>query len=106
MEAVTSTRLVANFFDAGPTSTLQVAFGAGAPWQRMLHADRTDPFVEEVYARNEATKKPWVKPVLCSHLWQLPLPDALGRGTHRIAVRGTDEFGRTHMAAMVLEVTG
>lgn len=105
-EALGSTRLVANFFDAGPTSTLEVSFGAGAPYRRMRRADRTDPFVEEVYTRNEATKKPWVKPVLSSHLWQLPLPDALGRGTHRIAVRGTDEFGRTHAAAMVLEVTG
>jgi hypothetical protein len=105
-EALGSTRLVANFFDAGPTSTLEVSFGAGAPWQRMLRADRADPFVEEVFALNAETKKPWVQPVLSSHLWQLPLPDALGRGTHRIAVRGTDEFGRTHMAAMVLEVTG
>jgi hypothetical protein len=105
-EALGSTRLVANFFDAGPGSTLDVAFGAGAPFQRMLRTARIDPFVEDVYTRNAATKKPWVQPVPSTHLWHLPLPDTLGHGTHRIAVRGTDAFGGTHTAAMVLEVTG
>ncbi len=105
-EALASTRLVANFFDAGPTSTLEVSFAANAPFQPMTRTARTDPFVEEVYARNAATKKPWVQPVVSTHLWQIALPDALPRGTHRIAVRGTDEFGRAHTAAMVLEVTG
>jgi hypothetical protein len=103
--AVPSTRLVANFFDAGPKSGMEVAFGAGAAFQPMTRLARTDPFVEEVYARNAATKKPWVQPVVSTHLWQATLPDAVGRGTHRITVRGTDEFGRTHTAAMVLEVT-
>jgi 3',5'-cyclic AMP phosphodiesterase CpdA len=105
-EALASTRLVANFFDAGPTSTLEASFGAGTPFQPMTRTARTDPFVEEVFARNVATKKPWVQPVVSTHLWQLPLTDTLPPGTHRIAVRGTDEFGRAHTAAMVLEVTG
>jgi hypothetical protein len=104
-EALGSTRLVANFFDAGPNSLLQVSFGDGR-FQSMQRAVRTDPFVEDVYAANSATKKPWVQPGPSTHLWQLPLPDSLGRGTHRIAVRGTDEFGRSHTAAMVLEVSG
>jgi hypothetical protein len=104
--ALGSTRLVANFFDAGPKSGLEVAFGAAAPFQPMTRVARTDPFVEEVYARNIATKKPWVQPVVSTHLWQATLPDSLGRGTHRVSVRGTDEFGRAHTAAMVLEVTG
>lgn len=104
-EALGATRLVANFFDAGPISTLEVSFGGGR-WRRMLRADRTDPFVEDVYARHAATKKPWVQPVLSTHLWHLPLPADLPPGSHRVAVRGTDEFGRRHKAAMVLEVTG
>ena len=106
MEALGSTALVANFFDAGPNAVLEVAFGAGAPFRPMPRSDRIDPFVEEVYARNAATKKPWVQPGPSAHLWQTRLPDELGRGTHRISVRGTDEFGRTHTASMVLEVTG
>jgi hypothetical protein len=104
-EALHATRLVANFFDAGPKSTLEVAFGAG-PFQPMQRAARTDPFVEDVFARNAATKKPWVQPGVSTHLWEMRLPDTLGEGTHRIAVRGTDEFGRPHAAAMVVEVTG
>jgi hypothetical protein len=41
-----------------------------------------------------------------SHVWQGGLPADLATGTHRVAVRGTDEYGRTHAASMVLEVTG
>jgi len=103
--AVGSTRLVANFFDAGPKSGLEVAFGAAAPFQPMTRSARLDPFVEEVYARNAETRKPWVQPGVSTHLFQASLPDSLGRGTHRVLVRGTDEFGRAHQAAMVLEVT-
>jgi len=102
--ALRATRLVANFFDAGPNSVLEVAFGAGAAFRPMARTPRTDPFVEDVYQRNAATKKPWVQPVASTHLWQASRPADLPRGTHRVAVRGTDEFGRAHAAAMVLEV--
>jgi hypothetical protein len=102
--ALGSTRLVANFFDAGPKSGLEVAFGTAAAFQPMARAARIDPFVDDVYTRNIATKKPWVQPGVSTHLFQATLPESLGRGTHRIQVRGTDEFGRPHQAAMVLEV--
>ncbi len=76
--------------------------GAPLPMQRTV---RLDPFVEEVYARNEATKKPWVKPTPSSHIWQVGLPVTLGAGMHRLEVLATDEHGRAHVATMVLEVT-
>jgi hypothetical protein len=41
-----------------------------------------------------------------SHIWQGSLPADLTAGTHRVAVRGIDEYGRLHAASMVLEVTG
>jgi hypothetical protein len=66
---------------------------------------RIDPFVQEVYGRNAATRKPWVKPELSSHLWQSALPASLGAGTHRLQVRATDEYGVRHAASMILEVT-
>jgi hypothetical protein len=40
-----------------------------------------------------------------SHLWQAALPRDLGAGTHRITVRAVDEYGRNHLASMVLAVT-
>jgi hypothetical protein len=101
--ALPSTRLVANFFTGGPRSTLEMAVGRGS-FAPMTRVERVDPFVTEVYARNEATKKPWVKPARSTHVWQATLPADLMRGSHRVRVRATDEYGRLHIAGMVLEV--
>ncbi len=98
-----STRVVVNFFDGGPRSTVELAAGAGA-FAAMQPVLRIDPFVQEVYARNAATRKPWVKPELSSHLWQADLPSTLGAGTHLLRVRAVDEHGGQHTASMVLEV--
>ena len=100
--ALASTRVVANFFVGGPRSTVEMAVGRG-PFAPMAKVERVDPFVVDVYLRNTAVRKPWVKPEKSSHVWQAALPE-LRRGTHRVRVRGTDEYGRPHMAAMVLEV--
>jgi hypothetical protein len=105
VEALGSTRLLANVFDGGPRSRVSVAFDAGAaiPMQRVL---RTDPYVAEVYERAYATKKPWVQPNVCTHLWQAALPETLSAGAHRVRVEAVDEHGRSHTSTMILEVTG
>ena len=72
----------------------------------MQRVERIDPYVQEVYARNVATKKPWVEAGTSSHVWQARLPDNLPLGTHRVLVQASDEFGRHHEAAMVLELVG
>lgn len=102
--AVASTRVVANFFTGGPRSIVEMAIGRNA-FAPMTKVERVDPFVTEVYARNEATVKPWVKPAKSSHIWQASLPADLKRGTHRVRVRASDEYGREHTARMVLEIT-
>jgi hypothetical protein len=66
---------------------------------------RSDPFVEEEFARNEATKKPWVKALPSSHIWSARLPGDLQPGTHCVAVRVIDEYGREHRDNLVLELT-
>jgi hypothetical protein len=104
VDAVTSTRLVVNFFDGGPSSKVEISVG-GRPYQRLLKVERLDPFVVEVYERNASSKKPWVEAGKSSHIWQGSLPSDLGAGTHRVRVRGTDEYGRKHATSMVLEVT-
>jgi hypothetical protein len=105
VDRVASTRLVVNFFDGGPRSKVEVSVG-GRPWQALTKVERLDPFVVEVYERNRDSKKPWVEAGKSSHVWQGGLPADLATGTHRVAVRGTDEYGRAHAASMVLEVTG
>jgi hypothetical protein len=103
LASVGSTRVVVNLFDGGPRSKVEMQVGPGAALA-MAPVVRADPFVQELYARNAATKKPWVQAGLSSHIWQANLPADLPAGTHRIDVRATDEHGRAHQAIMVLEV--
>jgi hypothetical protein len=103
-ENVFATDVVVNFFDGGPHSKLVYRIGDRAP-VTMAREVRIDPFVQEVFARNEATKKPWVKADPCSHIWVARLPADLKAGTHCLAVTATDEYGREHRDHLVLEVT-
>ena len=100
---VGSTQVVVNFFEGGPHSTVELSAGDGA-FAKMTHVTRIDPFLQDVYGRNAAAFKPWVKPELSSHVWQAALPRSVGVGTHRLVVRATDEYGQMHTGFMVLEV--
>jgi hypothetical protein len=72
----------------------------------MSREARPDPFIEEVYARNAATIKPWVKAEPSSHIRTARLPQNLAPGAYAINVRVVDEYGRGHRDHLVLEVTG
>jgi hypothetical protein len=100
-----ATELLVNVFDGGPRTSVEYRIGERAP-ARMERERRTDPFVEAVFARNQASKKSWVKAEPCSHLWVARLPADLAAGTHCIRLRVTDEYGREHHDHLVLEVTG
>jgi hypothetical protein len=99
-----ATNLIVNFFDGGPRTSVEYRVGQRTPI-KMERITRSDPFVEEVFARNEATKKPWVKAEPSSHIWTARLPSDLGAGTHCIAVRVVDEYGREHHDHLIVEVT-
>ncbi|HXW24490.1 MAG TPA: calcineurin-like phosphoesterase family protein [Xanthobacteraceae bacterium] len=99
-----ATDVIVNVFDGGPRTKVAYRIGNRAP-VTMTPERRPDPFVEEVFARNEATKKPWVKADPSSHIWVARLPADLDAGTHCIAVDVTDEYGRAHRDHLVLEVT-
>jgi hypothetical protein len=103
-DTVYATDVVVNVFDGGPRTKVEYQLGPRQP-VTMLPDTRPDPFVEEVFARNEATKKPWVKAEPCSHIWTARLPADLEAGTHRLTVRITDEYGREHRDHLVIEVT-
>ncbi len=103
--AAGSTRVVVNLFDGGPRSKVELKVGRAGDFAPMRRTARTDPFVEEVYARNAAVKKPWVQPVKSPHIWEATLPADLPAGSHRLTVRATDEYGREAKGWMVLEVT-
>jgi hypothetical protein len=88
----------------GPRTSVEYRIGGRAPIKRE-RVVRPDPFVEEVFARNDATKKPWVKAEPSSHIWSARLPGDLEAGTHCIAVRVFDEYGRSHRDHLVVELT-
>jgi len=104
--ATGSTRVVVNLFDGGPKSKVSMALGQDNKPMEMKRVIRRDPFVDEVYARNMDTKKPWVNSDPSTHIWQATLPANLPEGAYRVTVTATDEFGRSHADWMVLEVTG
>jgi hypothetical protein len=99
-----ATNVIVNFFDGGPRTSVEYRIGERAP-VKMERVVRPDPFVEEVFARNEATKKPWVKAEPSSHIWSAQLPSDLEAGTHCVGVRAIDEYGREHRDHLVVELT-
>jgi len=72
----------------------------------MERVPRVDPATNELFLRNRATIKPWVKVMPSSHLFVADLPDDLAPGTYTLAVRAVDEFGRVHHAHRVVEILG
>ena len=102
--SVGATSVLVNLYDGGPDSRLTLSLGMDTAKIPMQRTTRLDPFVEDLYQRNAATKKPWVQPGPSSHLWQARLPATLPPGTHRLTVQATDAHGRTSSAAMILEI--
>jgi hypothetical protein len=89
----------------GPRTKVAMTIGGRAPIE-MMRRTMPDPFVEEVFARNEATKKPWIKAELSSHMWTARLPGDLPPGTHRVVVEAITEYGDAVSGRIALEVTG
>ena len=103
--AVGATSIIANVFDAGPKTKVAMTIGDRAPIE-MTRKSMPDPFVAEVFVRNETTKKPWIKAELCSHIWTARLPADLGVGAHRIVVNAIGEYGDEMSGRLALEVIG
>ncbi len=103
--ALESASLIANVFDGGPKTKVTMRIGQRPPIEMTRHAT-PDPFVEEVFARNEATKKPWVKAETSSHVWTARLPADLPAGAHALVVEAVTEYGDVATGRLALEVMG
>ena len=75
-DALSASTVIANVFDGGEKTKVKMVIGDRAPIE-MTRRTRPDPFVQEVFARNEATKKAWVKAEDSSHIWIARLPAIL-----------------------------
>ena len=103
--AVPSATIVANVFDGGPKTVVTMQLGTGEPFP-MVRKSRPDPFVDDVFTRNEVVKKPWIKAEVSSHIWTAHLPADLPAGTHRLKVVAVTEYGDRVSGTMALEVIG
>ncbi len=99
------TEIIVNVFDGGPRTTVAYRIDGSGP-VTMTRQTRPDPFAQEVFARNRATKKPWAELEPCSHIWTAPLPADLEPGPHCITVLVVDEYGREHLDHLCMEVGG
>ena len=104
-DALSASTLVANVFDGGEKTKVKMVIGDRAPVE-MVRTARPDPFVQEVFARNEATKKAWVKANDSSHVWAARLPGDLKPGTYPVVVEAVGEYGQPLSGRLALEVTG
>jgi hypothetical protein len=103
--ALFGSTLIANVFDGGEKTEVTMTVGDRPPIA-MTRQARPDPFVEEVFARHEATKKPWVNAEKSSHVWTARLPADLAPGAYRVVVEAVNEYGRAVTGRLALEVTG
>ena len=103
--ALGSSTLIANVFDGGEKTKATLKIGDRAPVE-MVRTARPDPFVAEVFARNENTKKAWVKADPSSHVWTARLPADLAPGAYRVEVEAVNEYGKVLTGRLALEVTG
>jgi hypothetical protein len=99
-----ATEVIVNVFDGGPRTKVELAVGNASPIA-MTPERRPDPLAQELFARNEGTKKPWVKADASSHIWTARLPRDLNPGTYTLAVLVRDEYGRSYAEHAVMEVT-
>jgi len=104
-DALHASTLIANVFDGGEKTKVRIVIGDRAPIE-MTRRSRPDPFVQKVFARNEATKKAWVKAEDSSHIWIARLPVDLAPGTYPVLVEATGEYGQSLSGRLALEVTG
>ena len=104
-DALSASTLVANVFDGGERTKVKMVIGDRAPIE-MTRSSRPDPFVQDVFARNEATKKAWVSADNSSHIWTARLPGDLAPGTYRVVVEAVGEYGQRLSGRLALEVTG
>ena len=97
--------IIANVFDGGPrTSCTCEIIGSGTGPLPMHRTLARDPFINELFARQGAVRKPWVEAASSTHLWKTPVPAGLKSGAYSVRVRAVDEYGRQHVANTVLEI--
>ena len=105
IDQLAACEIVANVFDGGPKTAVTCEIkGADVRELPMERVSARDPFMDQLLARHDAVRKPWVEPVHSTHLWRVRLPGGLSPGAHGVVVQAVDEYGRRHISRAVIEV--
>ena len=78
-------------------------------WNALRRSLGWDPTYATAFLAQDSSPRPvpgtrLPDPVVCFHLWRGTLPADLVLGTHRVAVRATDPYGRTFTAEQAFEI--
>lgn len=101
--ALDTTQIIVNIFDGSELSTVS-CFIDDLPPLKMRHTKMLDPFTEITYAQQKDTMPSWLRAGTSTHIWTFPLPTDLKPGLHRVVVRTTDMYDKSHNAAQIFEV--
>jgi hypothetical protein len=102
---VPAASVLVNLFDGGPKSSVFFSVDGRSELPMQL-TRRNDLLIAEMWTRSPDSKKSFVNVAPSSHLFEADLPDDLSPGVYTLSVRAVDEFGRTHHAHSILEITG
>jgi 3',5'-cyclic AMP phosphodiesterase CpdA len=97
-------KLVVNVFDGGERDDVRLSLN-GAPAEPLRKVLRTDPYMEQQFARYQNTLDQFPEPVVSSHIWEYDLPSPLPPGRYAVQVTSLDEFGQTLSAGFAFEIT-
>ena len=102
--ALADTRILVNFFDGGPRSKLEACISGRSP-TILSRAYRIDPMTVQLFHKAGDTRKPWVRAEPSSHIWQADIPQGLDCGLHKLNIKATNEYGKTHHGTLIFEIT-
>jgi hypothetical protein len=96
-------KVVVNLFDGGVRDNVWMSLNKGDR-RAMTYAVRTDPFAERLYEQLKNSDHPISRPTRSAHIWELPLPENLAPGVHRVEIYSIDEFDQQRHGALSFEI--
>jgi len=102
-QLVDGAKVVVNLFDGGARDQVWLSLNRGDR-QAMTYTVRTDPFLERLHEQLQDSDHPTGSPTHSAHIWELPLPDKLEPGVHRVDIFSADEFDQQRHGALSFEI--
>lgn len=103
-----TTDVTVNVFAGSSRSRVEMRMGSSGPWLPMEQTRMADPAYQMLKEAEAGPNPPPGRKLpgisQSSHIWRARLPASVEPGTHRIVVRATDMFGKTHEASRILRV--